>query len=121
MKLETLADLISLEKTKNFAGTVHYEKTFMADSGDYCYIDLGNVKGISEVSLNGAHLGSRWYGAHLYDIKGVIKEGENLLTIKLTTIIGNYVKSLTDNPVAQRWTGYQPYTSMGIRGPVRII
>ena len=38
--------------------------------------------------------------------------------------MGNYMKSLTDNPVAQYWTNEgtknQPLQSMGLMGPVTI-
>lgn len=40
-------------------------------------------------------------------------------SIKLTTILGNYMKSLTDNLVAMAWTKHQPYYSMGIMAPVK--
>ena len=85
------------------------------------YMDLGNVQGISELILNDKALGTRWYGAHMYSLGEALKEGENRLTIKLTTICGNYVKSLKDNLVAQRWTGSQLNYPMGVLGPVRVI
>ena len=120
LKLDALADLLDIPSAKDFAGTVFYETTLDMDSGDTRYIDLGQVQGISELTFNGTALGTRWYGAHVYDIGGVVKEGENRLNIKLTTISGNYVKSLKDNPVAQRWTRHQDNYPMGILGPVRI-
>ena len=71
-------------------------------------------------SLNGELVGTKWYGDHIYDIKSALKEGENKLTIKLTTVTGNYLKSLMGNPIAQRWTKNQAYYPMGIMGPVKI-
>ena len=121
LKLDALADLLDVPSAKDFAGTVCYETTLDIDSGDTRYIDLGQVQGITELTLNGTALGTKWYGAHVYDMGGVVKEGENRLSIKLTTISGNYVKSLKDNPVAQRWTRNQANYPMGILGPVRII
>ncbi len=120
IELNSLSDLLELDKTKSFAGEVLYEKTIMIDSEKYKYINLGDVQGVTELSLNGKLIGARWYGAHIYDISEAIKEGENKLTIKLTTIIGNYVKSLNDNQVAQAWTRYQDNFPMGILGPVTI-
>ncbi len=120
MKLEKLIDLNADKLTKSFAGTVIYEKTIVIDNKECRYIDLGNVQGITELSLNGELLGSKWYGAHIYDIKSVAKIGVNKLSIQLTTITGNYLKSLKDNPVAQGWTKNQPDYPMGILGPVRI-
>jgi hypothetical protein len=120
LEMESLKDLIENEQTRHFAGTAIYDKTITLDSDDYHYIDLGDVKGISELSLNGKKLGTRWYGAHLYNIDSAVKVGENKLSVKLTTVTGNYLKSLKDNPVAQRWTQHQDYYPMGILGPVRI-
>ncbi|MEA3463179.1 MAG: hypothetical protein U9R49_14945, partial [Bacteroidota bacterium] len=120
LKLDSLADLVDISATKDFAGTVFYDITMNVDNGDYRYIDLGDVQGITELILNGTELGTKWYGAHVYDIGSAVKEGENHLGIKLTTISGNYVKSLKDNPVAQRWTRNQANYPMGILGPVRI-
>jgi hypothetical protein len=121
LKLNSLADLAENEQTHAFAGEAVYKKNIRIDSGDYRYMDLGDVQGISELTLNGKFLGIRWYGAHRYDIGGVLQPGENTLSIKLTTIAGNYLKSLKDNPVAMAWTRHQDYYPMGILGPVRIL
>jgi len=120
LELGELTDLVKMKQTESFAGEVIYEKTLNIKSDDFQYIDLGDVQGVSELAVNGKHLGVRWYGAHLYDISSVLKNGENKLTIKLTTIVGNYLKSLKDNPVAMTWTRRQEYCPMGISGPVRI-
>jgi len=121
IELNSLSDLLENSQTKNFAGEVIYEKIINVNSNKYQHIDLGDVQGVSELTLNDELIGTKWYGAHIYDIKSVLKEGENKLTIKLTTITGNYLKSLTANPIAQGWTRHQKYYSMGIMGPVRII
>ena len=120
LKLEALSDLTENDDTKNFAGEVIYEKTINVDANNYQQIDLGDVQGVSELTLNGEHFGTRWYGAHVYNIKNALIEGDNKLSIKLTTITGNYMKSLMDNPVAMGWTRRQNYYPMGIMGPVRI-
>lgn len=121
LKLETLTDLIEMDETKNFAGDVIYEKTIILDDDNYRHLDLGDVQGISELSVNGKSMGTRWYGAHIYDIGGSLKKGENKLTVKLTTVVGNYLKGLKDNRIAQNWTRHQDYYPMGILGPVRLV
>jgi hypothetical protein len=120
LTLDSLTDLIENSQTKHFAGEVIYEKTINLTDDKYQYIDLGDVQGVSELSLNGKLIGTKWYGAHTYDIADAVKKGENKLSIKLTTITGNYMKSLKDNATAQHWTNRQPYHSMGIIGPVTI-
>jgi len=121
LKLDALSDLLEIPSAKDFAGTVIYEIYLDMDPTDSRYIDLGQVQGITELTLNGTALGTKWYGAHVYDLGAAVKEGENHLSIKLTTISGNYVKSLKDNSVAQRWTRHQDNYPMGILGPVRLI
>ena len=55
-------------------------------------------------------------------LKRFIKEGKNEIEIRVVTTIGNYLKSLTDNRVAQYWTNegrtIQPLQPMGLVGPV---
>ena len=120
LETDRLKDLTDDDATRHFAGTVTYDKTLNLDSQDIHYIDLGHVRGITELSLNGKDLGTKWYGRHVYDISGAVKTGKNELSIKLTTILGNYMKSLKDNKTAMRWTKYQKYYPMGIMGPVRV-
>jgi len=120
LELDALSDLLELPSAKDFAGTVIYDVSLDLNPEDSRYIDLGQVQGITELTLNGTILGSRWYGKHVYDMRAAVKEGENSLIIKLTTITGNYVKSLKENAVAQGWTRHQNNYPMGILGPVRI-
>ena len=121
LELNSLTDLIEIKETKEFAGEVIYEKTINIDSNNYQQLDLGDVQGVSELTVNGKLIGTKWYGAHVYNIKDVLKKGENNMSIKLNTITGNYMKSLKDNPVAMGWTRHQDYYPMGIMGPVRMI
>ena len=117
-----LQDLKLLPDYENFAGTLIYKCTIDKDTLDPSYIDLGNVQGISQLRLNGKEVGVRWYGRHLYSIKPFLKAGSNALEIAVTTTMGNYMKSLSDNPIAQYWTNGkrkpQPMRSMGLIGPV---
>jgi len=120
MTINSLYDLIERKASQEFAGEVIYEKTVNINSDKIQYFDLGDVQGISELTLNGKFIGTKWYGSHIYNVDGVMIKGENKLSIKLTTIIGNYLKSLKDNPVAMTWTRRQNYYSMGIIGPVKV-
>ncbi len=121
IELDALTDLVKDDRTKNFAGQIVYEKSIMIESKDHEYIDLGDVQGVSELMINGQLAGTKWYGSHIYNIKSKLKEGENKISIKLTTIVGNYLKGLKDNDVAQNWTRHQDYYPMGVIGPIRLI
>jgi hypothetical protein len=52
----------------------------------------------------------------------LLQSGENVLEIRVVTTMGNYMKTLKDNGVAQYWTNEkrkdQPIQSMGLLGPV---
>jgi hypothetical protein len=119
--LRRLVDFQRYSRLKTFAGEAVYEKEFQVeDSRGVTYIDLGEVQGVSELTLNGKKIGVRWYGHHTYDISGSLLTGNNSLSIKVTTIAGNYIKSLTGNQTAQRWTRGQPYYPTGMMGPLRL-
>jgi hypothetical protein len=82
------------------------------------------VFGVSELLINGENAGTKWYGKRIYQIGNFLKNGNNKFEVQLTTTMGNYLKSLTDNPIAQFWTNegrtIQPLHSMGMVGPVTI-
>ena len=120
-----MEQLCELSKSANsalstFAGTIVYTNEFDSDGVEGGLLDLGKVYDISEVSLNGKMLGSRWYGEHKYRVKNVLFKGKNTIEIKVTTLLLNYVKSLEDNATAIRWTRNQNSVKAGLLGPVRI-
>lgn len=120
LEIPSLTDLSQLPETKGFAGQAVYHRSLTLEKDDYSCLDLGDVQGVAEVSLNGKDLGVRWYGAYVFDVKGALKKGENKLEVKLTTICGNYLKSQKENAIAQRWTANQDFRPMGLLGTVRL-
>jgi len=125
-EFKKLIDFKNDAELKFFGGVVFYEKQFRIDNPEnYHSVDLGKLFGeISEVEVNGRPLGFKWYGKHIYDLKGMLKPGENTIKIKVVTVLGNYAKSLKDNSVTQQWTKTarpQPLYSMGLVGPVNLV
>lgn len=57
---------------------------------------------MSDVRLNGKELGVQWYGRRLYDLSGALEPGENELEVRVTTTMGNYMKTLTDNKISAK-------------------
>ncbi|HWS00071.1 MAG TPA: glycosyl hydrolase, partial [Prolixibacteraceae bacterium] len=108
----------------NFTGTAVYKKKI--DTGDMktTFLNLGQVYGVSEVLVNGKSCGIKWYGKRIYNITPFLQKGSNDLEILVTTTMGNYMKTLTDNKTAQKFTVLktkdQPIQSMGMVGPVTI-
>lgn len=122
---DELKDLKDIPQHVAFSGTVHYKTKFQNQStSNLSLLDLGVVHGISQLFINGQNVGTRWFGRHVYDIKKDLKQGDNEIEIIITTVMGNYMKTLIDNPVAQYWTNEkrknQPIQSMGLVGPVYI-
>ena len=104
--MDTLTDFNSLPFPwlKTFAGELSYtlNKEF-ANPDSYSVIDLGSVRGVSEVYVNGEKLGTGWYGDHRFRLKGKMKKGNNIITIKVITPLGNYANSLKTNKTAKRY------------------
>ena len=126
---DTLFDLKDHPDYQHFAGTIIYRKTI-----NYCgdvtgcvtpWLDLGRVDGVSELFVNGQSAGVKYYGRRLYDLDGLLHEGENELEVHVVTTLGNYMKTFTreENPTAwvylNRKNHEQPLQSMGMRLKVK--
>lgn len=118
--LNELIDLSRSQKYINFAGEISYETTLKIEKVKSNFIDLGNINGVSELYINGKKVGIVWYGKHQYNISKFITQGDNKLKVIITTTLGNYCKSLTENQVAQRWTSSQPLYPCGMVGPIKL-
>lgn len=123
--LAELADLKNLPDFTYFSGTVSYKNTItLSNPTSLHYLDLGKVSGIAELIVNGENLGTQWYGRRAYAMGNPLKKGTNTIEIKVTTVMLNYMKSLTENPIAQYWSNNkkkeQPLQSMGLVGPVNL-
>ena len=122
--IDSLKDLKEMPEFVNFSGTVVYRNTFSVEKKMRAVINLGKVYGTSELRINGKSCGVKWYGRRIFAPDDCLKNGVNTIEIAVTTSMGNYMKSLTDNPIAQYWTNEknknQPLQSMGLLGPVTI-
>lgn len=120
-EIDSLVDLKDTEEWKNFAGDVTYTTNVHLEKGENpSFIDLGKVADICTLKVNGKDCGVKWYGRRIYDISGLLHEGDNSLEITVTTLLGNYVQTLTDSPVAQRFMFRRnnPLIPAGLIGPV---
>ena len=89
---------------RTFAGTAVYKTTFDFD-GKGGWINLGEMnRGVAEILINGEQVGTNWYGKPVFPLPATIKERDNKLEIRYTTILANYALSLKDNPTAAMWT-----------------
>jgi hypothetical protein len=96
--------------TKYFSGTATYTKTFTVASeltgdGTKLILDLGAVREISQVRLNGKDLGVRWWAPYRYDITDAVKPGENSLEVRVTNLWVNRLIGDEQFPDDIGWQG----------------
>jgi hypothetical protein len=95
----TLAELISWTKhddpgVKYFSGTATYVKRIdvpqaLLQKGSVLMLDLGTVREIAEVKLNGKDRGVLWKPPFRVDITGAAKPGPNDLEVRVTNLWPN--------------------------------
>ncbi|HSF53164.1 MAG TPA: glycosyl hydrolase, partial [Algoriphagus sp.] len=116
---------------KYFSGTASYTTSFnlsqKADQSVYM-LDLGEVKNMAEIILNGQNLGIVWKTPFRIDISKALKSGENQLEIR---VVNTWVNRLVGDaqPGAQKTTfttmpfyrADSPLVPSGLLGPVKVL
>ncbi|MDR2283111.1 MAG: glycoside hydrolase family 2 [Sphingobacterium sp.] len=124
LKLNNLVDFKDDERLVSFSGEAIYKKTIAWSGSTKAVLNLGKVAGISELFVNGRSAGVKWYGRRLYDLSSLLIQGTNNLEVRVTTTMGNYLKTLVNNENAQYWVNRkgreQDIQSMGLIGPVTL-
>ena len=98
------------EGIKYFSGTATYTKDIDIPAGDLgaghsLWLDLGRVKNLAEVSLNGKSLGILWKPPFRVDITGAAQRGKNKLEIKITNLWPNRLIGDEHLPDDRQWNG----------------
>lgn len=129
---DTLFDLKDSEAFQHFCGTIIYRKTIdiSRDAAHHVStmttLDLGLVEGISEVFVNGQSIGVQYFGRRIYDLTDYLQEDENDLEVRMTTTMGNYLKTLSREESPTTWVYVnhprrdQPLQPQGLLGPVKL-
>ena len=90
-----------------FSGTATYTNTFVLakkETGKQLLLDLGDVKEIAEVTLNGKPLGILWKTPFRADITDAVTAGKNTLEIRVTNLWTNRMEGDKNLPPARRFT-----------------
>jgi hypothetical protein len=116
---------------KYFSGTGTYTKTIHAPASWFhhnaqVWIDLGDVKNLAEVSVNGKSLGIIWHAPYRVDVTSALHPGANELSIKVTNAWVNRLIGDQQSDVVKKYTftDYHPYHAdspllpSGLLGPV---
>jgi (4-O-methyl)-D-glucuronate---lignin esterase len=130
----TLASLVSWTDSADFgvrhySGTARYEKTInlpVLSPGERLVLDLGDVKVVAAVRVNGKPLGQLWKLPYAVDITSAVHAGPNRLTIDVANLWANRLIADSGLPPRKRvtWTTWNPYhpndplLPSGLLGPV---
>ena len=122
------------EDIKYFSGTATYVKevSFTADqleAGHKLYLDLGDIRDLARVHINGKDLGIVWKPPYKVDITSVVVSGVNRIIIEVTNTWKNRLTKDAELPAAERQTwvaGGSPgadsgFLPAGLLGPVQLI
>jgi len=134
----TLPELMSWSDSadagvKYFSGSGTYTKTIhvsetLFKKNAHLWIDLGSVKNLADVTVNGKNLGTVWHAPYRIDATGALKPGDNAVTIKVTNAWVNRLIGDQQPNVATKYTStdVKPYSAdspllpSGLLGPVQI-
>jgi len=119
---------------KYFSGVGSYAKIVEApaewfSTGAKLWLDLGDVKNLAEVTVNGQALGTLWKTPFRMDVTSALKPGANTLEIKVANLwvnrlIGDkqpgVVKTYTYTAV-EFYKADSPLLPSGLLGPVKIV
>ena len=119
--------------TKYFSGTATYSVTLDAppswfNSNARLFLDLGTVKDVAELLVNGRRVAICWKAPYRADITEFLRVGHNSLNVKVTNVWANRLigdRQPGAHPQAQ--TSFNPYSAdspllqSGLLGPVSIV
>jgi hypothetical protein len=92
------------------------------------YLDLGSVKNLAEVTVNGKNLGVVWHAPFRVDVTGALKPGANQVDIKVVNawvnrLIGDQQPGATKYTLAdvKPYKADSPLLPSGLLGPVVVV
>jgi hypothetical protein len=122
------------EGVKYFSGHGTYTKTVDAPAdwfkpGAQLWLDLGDVKNLAEVTVNGKALGIVWKAPYRLDVTSAMKPGENKLEMKVANLWVNRLIGDAQPNAAKKYTftTHNPYKAnsplppSGLLGAVQVI
>ncbi|MDR2707047.1 MAG: hypothetical protein LBC02_14845 [Planctomycetaceae bacterium] len=105
---------------KYFSGTATYNKTFTlknVEAGKRYYIDLGEVRDVAEIFVNGKSAGILWKKPFCADISDLVHSGDNELKVEVVNL---WVNRLTGDMLSDPKNRYcrtnHPYVKQNIGG-----
>ena len=118
---------------KYFSGVGTYTKTLQASpewfrKGSKLWIDLGEVKNLAVVTVNGKDLGQVWHAPYRVDATSALKPGANEITIKVVNAwVNRLIGDSSPAPRSITFADVKPYKAdspllpSGLLGPVTLV
>ena len=118
---------------KYYSGTATYSNTFRLNThgGQQVFLDLGDVKVVAEVRVNGKKMGIAWTRPYRVEITSGVQGGENSLEIDVVNLWPNRMIGDGPLPPERRFTKtnipiyYEPKPQTllpsGLLGPVTVL
>jgi hypothetical protein len=119
---------------KYFSGTGTYIRTVQAPKewfqrGARLWLDLGDVKNLAEVIVNGKPMGVVWKAPFRVDVTDALKAGENRIEVKVTNLWVNRIIGDAQPNATRRYTftsqqfynADSPLLPSGLLGPVQFM
>jgi hypothetical protein len=122
------------DRVRHFSGHITYTTTinvpedFPAE-GRALHLDLGEVRELATVRLNGEDLGVWWKPPYRKEVTGVLRPGKNTLEVTavntwVNRLIGDAnlpeAERVTSTPAHQFYKGTEALPPSGLLGPVRL-
>ena len=94
-------------------GTVSYETVFSVEEADGdVFLDLGTVYEIAEVFVNNKSAWVKLCPPYVFDLTGLVEQGENLLRVEVTNTLGTQIRD-----GLSQYLVIEPF---GVEGPVTL-
>ena len=112
-----------------FSGTATYRKTFSVDGDlpERAILDLGDVRDLARVRLNGRELGIAWKPPYRFDLRGLLRRGENQLEVEVTNLWVNRLigdaqpGTVKVSGAVGIYAASAPLRDSGMLGPVQLL
>lgn len=108
-----------------YTGYLDYETSInIQHDSDKTVIDLGKVKYMAEVYVNGKSVGARLWPPYRFDLSNELKKGDNTIKIRVGNLMVNHMALMDDMHQLRTWSwGFSPEPNLdhfdsGLRGPV---
>ncbi|HEX7857853.1 MAG TPA: glycosyl hydrolase [Sphingobium sp.] len=117
---------------KYFSGVATYTKDFAVPrgwkTGHPLWVDLGEVRELADVKVNGVSIGTAWHAPFRLDIGSAVHSGRNRLEVRVANLwVNRLIGDAQPGAKKITWTAvpsYKPEASLrpsGLIGPVRLL